>query len=342
MSFPDYIGRDVSLKPFNTFGMDVSALAYMDVNTVDDLVRVYGDADLMALPRLIIGGGSNLLLTGHFKGLVMHMGIKGIHLEKEDDEYTYLRAAAGERWHDLVLWTLEKGFGGLENLSWIPGTVGAAPVQNIGAYGVEMQDCFLSLRAFDFESGNIVELNKADCQFAYRNSIFKNAMKDRMAIVDVTFALPKNWRPNKEYAEVEKELAERKIVNPSPAEIGRTIMQIRQRKLPDPTVLGNAGSFFKNPTVSAEKLFRLKSEYPDIPAYGQPDGGYRIAAGWLIDRCGWKGRRIGDAGVCEKQALVLVNYGNATGKEILALANAIKKDVFDRFSIRLEPEPVFV
>ncbi len=342
MNFPDYIKRNVSLKLFNTFGMDVTALAYMEVKAVDDLVRVYGDARLMTLPRLVIGGGSNLLLTGCFEGLVMHMGIKGICLEKEDAEYIYLRAAAGEKWHDLVLWTLEKGFGGLENLSWIPGTVGAAPVQNIGAYGVEVQDRFFSLRAFDFESGEIVELGRSDCRFGYRDSIFKNAMKNRLVIVDVTFALPKNWHPNKGYAEVEKELERVGIADPSPAEVGRTIMQIRQRKLPDPAVLGNAGSFFKNPTVPAEKLFRLKSEYPEIPAYSQPDGRYRIAAGWLIDRCGWKGRRIGDAGVCEKQALVLVNYGNATGKDILALAEAIEKDVFDRFSIRLEPEPVFV
>ncbi len=342
MSFPDFIKRDVSLRPFNTFGVEASALAYMDVSTVDDLVQVYGSPCLMALPKLVVGGGSNILLTGRFEGLVMHMGIKGIHLEKEDDRYTYVRAAAGEKWHDLVCWTLEKGLGGLENLSWIPGTVGAAPVQNIGAYGAEVQDCFFSLRAFDFENGEIVELDKSGCRFAYRNSIFKNAMKGRLVIVDVTFALPKNWRPNMTYADVGKELEQSGIVHPSPAEIGRVIVKIRQRKLPDPEILGNAGSFFKNPTVSAERLSALKIQYPDIPAYGQSDGRYRIAAGWLIDRCGWRGRRIGDTGVCEKQALVLVNYGNASGKDIIALAKAIEKDVFNRFSIQLELEPVVV
>lgn len=342
MNFPDFIKRDVSLKPLNTFGMEVNALACMDVSTVDDLVRVHGSPCLMALPRLVVGSGSNILLTGRFEGLVMHMGIKGIHLEKEDDGYTYVRAAAGEKWHDLVLWTLEKGLGGLENLSWIPGTVGAAPVQNIGAYGAEVQDCFFSLRAFDFENGEIVELDKSDCRFAYRNSIFKNAMKGRLVIVDVTFALPKNWRPNVAYADVGKELEQSGIIHPSPAEIGRIIVKIRQRKLPDPKILGNAGSFFKNPTVSAGRLSALKKKYPDIPAYGRSDGHYRIAAGWLIDQCGWKGRRIGDAGVCEKQALVLVNYGKASGKDIIALAKAIEKDVFNCFSVQLEPEPVFV
>lgn len=342
MVFPDFIKRDVSLRSFNTFGMDADALAYMEVASVDDLVRVYGDASLMALPRLVLGGGSNLLLTGRFEGLVLRMVNRGIELTGEDGAFVYVRAAAGEQWHDLVSWTLEKGFGGLENLSLIPGTVGAAPVQNIGAYGAELQDCFLSLKAFDFVSGKVMEMDKAACRFAYRDSVFKHAMKGRMVIVDVTFSLPKRWRPNLAYAELEREWQGSGADGLSPAAIGEMVARIRRRKLPDPAVLGNAGSFFKNPVVTADTLSVLRAAHPDIPAYAQADGRYRIAAGWLIDRCGWKGRRIGDAGVSSVQALVLVNYGHASGKDILALARAIEEDVFARFGIRLEPEPVFV
>lgn len=342
MIFPEYIKRDVSLKPFNTFGMDVSALAYMKVVAVDDLERIYGDPSLRALPRLVLGGGSNVLLTGRFEGLVLHMANMGIELHGEDGGFVYVRSMAGERWHDLVSWTLKRGLGGLENLSLVPGTVGAAPVQNIGAYGAELQDCFHSLRAFDFTSGEVVEMNRVACRFAYRDSVFKHEMKNRMVIVDVTFALPKHWRPNLAYAELKKEWHVSGARDASPAAIGEMVARIRSRKLPDPAVLGNAGSFFRNPDVSAEVLSELRKVYPDMPAYLQADGHYRVAAGWLIDQCGWKGRRIGDAGVSPVQALVLVNFGHASGKDILALAKAIEEDVFNRFSIRLEPEPDFV
>ena len=342
MNFPDFIRRDFSLRSFNTFGIDETASLYMEVKTVDDLMQVYRHASLMKMPRLIVGGGSNLVLTGHFDGLVLRMATKGVHIEREDKEYVYVNASAGEKWHDLVSWTLKNGLGGLENLSWIPGTVGAAPVQNIGAYGAELKDCFFSLKAFDFEKGTLIELGKADCRFAYRNSVFKNALKNRVAILEVTLALPKNWKPNMAYVEVEREVKRRGITEPAPAEISSIIVEIRQRKLPDPAVLGNAGSFFKNPAITAERLSELKINYPGIPAYVQTDGRYRIAAGWLIDQCGWKGRRMGNAGVCETQALVLVNHGRASGADIVALAKAIEKEVFDRFAIRLEPEPVFV
>ncbi len=334
--------HDFSLRSFNTFGIDANASTYLEVTSSDELFQVFDHPELMSQPKLVIGGGSNLLLTDHFSGLVLRMAIKGMNVEREDANTVYVRAAAGEKWHDLVSWTLEQGYGGLENLSWIPGTVGAAPVQNIGAYGSELKDCFHSLKAFDFRDGKVVELNKSDCQFAYRHSIFKTEFKDRFVILDVCFALPKAWKPNVTYAEMDKELAVRKMVNPTAADISRVIIDIRKRKLPDPSVTGNAGSFFKNPTVKAEILLELKKDYPAMPSYEQPDGTYRLAAGWLIDQCGWKGKHYGNAGVCETQALVLVNRGNASGKEIAELSEAIKKDVFDKFAIRLEPEPVFV
>ena len=334
--------HDFSLRPFNTFGIDARASTYMEVHTADELLQVYRNSELMSLPRLVIGGGSNLLLTNHFRGLVLRMVMKGMYVDGEDSDFVYVRAAAGEKWHDLVCWTLQKGWGGLENLSWIPGTVGAAPVQNIGAYGSELKDCFYSLKAFDFRDGKIVGLSKVDCRFAYRNSIFKSELKDRYVILDVTFALPKAWKPNVSYAEVENELVLRNMVNPQARDISQVIVDIRKRKLPDPSVTGNAGSFFNNPTVSREKWQELKKHHPNMPAYEQPDGNYRLAAGWLIDQCGWKGKHLGNAGVCETQALVLINRGGASGREIVELSEAIKKDVFDRFAIRLVPEPVFV
>lgn len=334
--------HNFSLRSFNTFGIDATASVYMEVFSIDDLFLVYQDKELMSLPRLVIGGGSNLLLTDHFNGLVLHMVMKGMQIAGEDDDFVYVRVAAGEIWHDLVCWTLQKGFGGLENLSWIPGTVGAAPVQNIGAYGSELKDYFFSLKAFDFSMGKIVELSKPDCRFAYRNSIFKTDLKDRYVILEVCFALPKAWKPNVSYAEVEKEMTRRNLGNPTACDISQVIIDIRQRKLPDPSVTGNAGSFFNNPTVSREKWQELKNEYPNMPAYEQPDGNFRLAAGWLIDQCGWKGKHVGNAGVCETQALVLINRGGASGKEIVELSNAIKKDVFDKFAINLVPEPVFV
>ncbi len=338
-----FVRHDFSLRSFNTFGIEVTALAGMDVTSTADLFRLYHTPSLMKLPRLVVGGGSNLLLTkGRFDGLVLNMAIKGFHVEREDEHAVYVSAGAGEKWHDLVQWTLENGWGGLENLSWIPGTVGAAPVQNIGAYGVELQDCFFSLKAFDFRTGRIVRMNKTDCRFAYRHSVFKEEMRDRMAIVDVTLMLPKTWTANIAYGEVARELAIQGVTVPTARQISETIVKIRRRKLPDPAVLGNAGSFFKNPVVSSAQLAELKAHYPDMPAYRQPDGRYRVAAGWLIDRCGWKGRRLGRVGVCETQALVLVNHGGAQGADIVALAGAIQKDVFARFAIRLEPEPVFV
>lgn len=329
------------LKPLNTFGVAAEAAYYLAVDEVKTLFSVHADSFLSRLPRLVLGGGSNLLFVGDFPGLVLHMRLKGRQVTGEDEAYVYVTASAGEIWHEFVLWTLENGWGGLENLALIPGTVGAAPVQNIGAYGVELQERFHALKAFDFEMGKVCVFDRQACRFAYRNSLFKEEKAGRYAIVEVTFALPKKWAPNLSYPEVAARLSGSREAA-SPAGVSRVVMAIRQGKLPDPAVMGNAGSFFKNPTVTAAVLEALKRQYPQMPAYRQPDGRYRIAAGWLIDQCGWKGKRHGLAGVCETQALVLVNPGGASGEEIAQLAQLIRQDVQARFGLLLEPEPVFV
>jgi len=333
---------DFPLRNFNTFGIDAIAHAYLRVASADMLRAVQADAGLARLPRLILGGGSNLLLTGDFPGLVLHMASAGIEIVGEDRQAVYVRAAAGESWHGFVQWTLRHGLGGLENLSLIPGSVGAAPIQNIGAYGVELKDCFHRLTAFDFATGETVALDRADCVFGYRDSVFKRELLGRAVILNVSFALPKAWRPNLQYAEVAQELAVRGSGAPTPQSISDAVIAIRTRKLPDPAKIGNAGSFFKNPLVSAQQRDALLACYPRLANYAQPDGQYKLAAGWLIDQCGWKGKNLGAAGVYEKQALVLVNRGGARGADIMRLAAAIQADVEARFSVRLEPEPVFV
>ena len=327
-----------SLQALNTFGINVKAGSYLAVRSVDDLLAVSADRELAAMPKLVLGDGSNLLFTGDFPGLVLHMCLKGKAVSDEDDNRVVVTAAAGENWHAFVLWTLENGWGGLENLSLVPGTVGAAPVQNIGAYGAELKDCFHALQAFDFHNGKIRDFGREECRFGYRDSIFRQE-RGRYAILNVTFVLPKQWTPNLSYPELADMLSATEL---SPGDVSRAIVTIRQRKLPDPAVVGNAGSFFKNPTVSRAAYDALKRLHPQMPGYLQPDGSYRIAAGWLIDQCGWKGKTRGNAGVCETQALVLVNRGNASGEEIVRLSQAIQHDVSNRFGLWLEPEPVFV
>lgn len=333
---------DFSLRAYNTFGVDAKAQAYLEISCVDTLRAVRKDVTLASLPRLVLGGGSNLLLTRDFPGLVLHMRSTGIEVVGDDAQNVYVKAAAGENWHRFVQWTLQRDFRGLENLSLIPGSVGAAPIQNIGAYGVEVKELFHSLTAFDFETGEIFVLDCQACAFSYRDSIFKHALRDRAVILDVTFALPKLWQPNIRYADVAQELAARDLATPSANEISAAVIAIRSRKLPDPAVVGNAGSFFKNPLVSGVLRNSLLAQHPQLVSYAQPDGRFKLAAGWLIDQCGWKGRSIGAAGVYEKQALVLVNRGGATGEQIAQLATAIRKDVEARFGVTLEPEPIFV
>lgn len=334
--------HDVSMRRHNTFGIEANAHSYVRVHSVDALQAVRSEAALAALPRLVLGGGSNVLFTGNFPGLVLHMCNQGIEIVGEDDDATYVRAAAGENWHRFVRWTLDHGFGGLENLSLIPGSVGAAPIQNIGAYGVEIKDCLHAASVFDFATGEILALDNAACSFGYRDSIFKQALRDRAVILSATFALPKRRQPNIRYADVAQELTARGCIAPTAQEISDAIIAIRMRKLPDPAVLGNAGSFFKNPVVPKAQRDALLGQHPQLLSYLQPDGSFKLAAGWLIDQCGWKGKHIGAAGVYEKQALVLVNRGGASGQDIVRLAQAIQADVKAQFDVLLEPEPVFV
>jgi UDP-N-acetylmuramate dehydrogenase len=337
-----HLQSNVSLRSFNTMGIAARARALLPVHGLDDLHAVRADPALNTQPRLVLGGGSNLLFTADFDGLVLHMRGNGIAIVGETGDAVLVRAAAGENWHGLVAWTLAHGLGGMENLSLIPGSVGASPIQNIGAYGSELKDCFHALTAFDFETGDLLHLDRAACEFGYRDSIFKHRLRDRAVILDVTFALPKRWQPNLRYAELAQEVATRGLTGPSAADISNAVIAIRQRKLPDPALIGNAGSFFKNPVVPAAQRDALLARHKQLVSYTQGDGSYKLAAGWLIDQCGWKGRAMGAAGVYEKQALVLVNRGGASGAEMVALAEAIQRDVEDRFGVRLEPEPVFV
>ena len=331
-----------SLRALNTFGIDAKAAHFLKVTDVAQLDALYRESSLRELPRLILGGGSNLLLTKDFSGLVLHIATLGIDVTGEDEQHIFVTAQAGENWHAFVQWTLAQGLPGLENLSLIPGSVGASPIQNIGAYGSELADFFDSLTAFDMTSGELVHLSKMDCAFAYRDSIFKHALRDRAIILEVRFALPKSWQPNLRYAELAAELASRDMANPSAQEIADAVIAIRTRKLPDPAKVGNAGSFFKNPVVSAEQRNSLLAQYPALVSYPQADGSYKLAAGWLIDQCGWKGRSMGAAGVHENQALVLVNRGGATGADVLRLSNKIREEVQAKYGVMLEAEPLIV
>lgn len=332
--------RDFSLRDINTFGIDAKAHVYVPVHTLADILAVRSDPTLSMLPRLILGGGSNIVLTRDFPGIVLHMQNRGMTVVGEDETAWYVKAAAGETWHQFVMWTLAQGMGGLENLSLIPGTVGAAPIQNIGAYGIEVKDRFHSLTYLDIGTGDMVTLDKAACRFGYRDSVFKHALATRAVIVDVTFALPKAWQANIRYGDVAAELGDN--TTPGPRDVANAIIAIRTRKLPDPAVIGNAGSFFKNPVVSQQVYQNLHTRFPELVSYMQPDGTVKLAAGWLIDQCGWKGKALGPAGVYDKQALVLVNLGNAAGVDIVALSEAIQADVHRRFGVHLEPEPVFI
>lgn len=334
---PMQLRHNVDLTAFNTFGLTAYAARYAEIHGLEDLqaARITGHA------LVVLGGGSNIVLAGDLDALVVRMLTKGMQIERETPTHVWVRAAAGEAWNDFVQWTLEHGFGGLENLSLIPGTVGAAPVQNIGAYGVELEHVFESLEAFDLDTGAIHSFSHADCRFGYRDSVFKHEAR-RYVIVSVCLRLARDWRPVLGYRELADELQARGLDAPTPRDVSAAVVAIRTRKLPDWRVLGNAGSFFQNPVVDAARYAALKAAHPDLPAHAQPDGRYKLAAGWLIDRAGWKGRTLGHAGVYEKQALVLVNRGGATGQEVLALARAIVDAVREKFDVSLEREPVLL
>jgi UDP-N-acetylmuramate dehydrogenase len=335
------IEHDISLQHFNTFGIGARARRYLRVTEPAQLAALAADPALAAMPRLVLGGGSNLLITHADIGqLVLHMALMGKEIVGETPDAILVRARAGENWHGFVQWTLEQGLGGLENMALIPGTVGASPIQNIGAYGAEVKDFFHSLTAFDFETGATRTMDAAACRFAYRDSVFKHEDGRSLAVLDVSFALPKAWAPNLRYAELARELDG--VSGPTPRQVADAVIAVRRRKLPDPAEIGNAGSFFKNPVVPGEHCARLLARWPNLVHHPQADGSEKLAAGWLIDQCGWKGRSLGRAGVYPKQALVLVNNGGASGEEVLALARAIQADVQARFGVLLEPEPVMI
>ena len=329
--------KDVSLKPFNTFGIEVKARHFGVFSNIEGLkqglkYRKEGQ------PLLILGSGSNILFTQNFEGLVLKNELKGIEVISEDDGHIIVKVMAGEVWHDFVLHCIKKDWAGVENLSLIPGTVGAAPMQNIGAYGVEIKEVFQSLEALRIATGELVELNKEQCEFGYRDSIFKKAAKDKYVITSVTFCLNKNPTLNISYGAIQDTLDEMGESDLSIKTISEAVIKIRQSKLPDPEEIGNAGSFFKNPTIDRFDYERLRSESPLIPGYKQPDDRLKIPAAWLIEKSGWKGKRIDQIGVHEKQSLVLVNYGTGDGAKIRDLAFEIKESVSQKFGIVLTPE----
>jgi UDP-N-acetylmuramate dehydrogenase len=328
----------VSLKPYNSFGVDVQARLFAQAHSDDDVRDALAYATQHEVPLLVIGGGSNLLLTADIQALVLRMATRGIRLLSDNGQQVVIEAEAGEPWHPFVQHTLAQGLSGLENLSLIPGTVGAAPMQNIGAYGVEIKDVFAGLTALDRQTGELRDFSLDECKFAYRDSLFKQE-PGRWLILRVRFNLNRTEHLHLEYGPVRQRLTEQGIDRPTASDVSQAICSIRSEKLPDPAVLGNAGSFFKNPLVPAALVTRLKAEFPDLVAYAQPDGQMKLAAGWLIERAGWKGFREADAGVHELQALVLVNYGAATGLQLLDLAQRIQKDIWQRFQVELEMEP---
>ncbi|KJH74468.1 UDP-N-acetylmuramate dehydrogenase [Pseudomonas sp. ES3-33] len=328
----------VSLKPYNSFGVDVQARLFAQAHSDDDVRDALAYATQHEVPLLVIGGGSNLLLTADIQALVLRMATRGIRLLSDNGQQVVIEAEAGEPWHPFVQHTLAQGLSGLENLSLIPGTVGAAPMQNIGAYGVEIKDVFAGLTALDRRTGELRDFSLDECKFAYRDSLFKQE-PGRWLILRVRFNLNRTEHLHLEYGPVRQRLTEQGIERPTASDVSQAICSIRSEKLPDPAVLGNAGSFFKNPLVPAALVTRLKAEFPDLVAYAQPDGQMKLAAGWLIERAGWKGFREADAGVHKLQALVLVNYGAATGLQLLDLAQRIQKDIWQRFQVELEMEP---
>ena len=328
----------VSLKPFNTFGVDVNARLFAEARNDDEVREALAEAARRGLPLMPVGGGSNLLLTGDVEALVLRMASRGLRILEDDGERVLVEAEAGEPWHPFVLWSLEQGLSGLENLSLIPGTVGAAPMQNIGAYGVEIKDVFAGLTALDRQSGELREFDLEECAFAYRDSLFKQ-QPGRWLILRVRFALSRQASLHLDYGPVRQRLQAEGIEVPTPSDVSRAICAIRSEKLPDPAVLGNAGSFFKNPVVANELAERIRAEHADLVSYPAGEGMAKLAAGWLIERAGWKGFREGDAGVHRLQALVLVNYGTASGAQLLALAQRIRADIERRFGVLLEIEP---
>jgi len=331
------IKTNTSLKPFNTFGIDALAAKFCSVTSTSELkqaLQVFQGQEIF-----ILGGGSNMLLRSNLAKPVVHLSLKGIEILEERYNNVHIRVMSGENWHEFVLWCLERNYGGIENLSLIPGNVGAAPIQNIGAYGVELKDCFVSCEAMAVDSCEIRSFTKNECQFGYRESVFKTQLKNKYVITSVTFQLTTTeHRIKTDYGAIQAELASKGISNPTIKDISDAVITIRQSKLPDPNELGNSGSFFKNPVIPARHYQTLKQQFSNMPSYRLSDEDYKVPAGWLIETAGFKGKRFGNYGVHEKQALVLVNYGNASGQDIYKLAVLIQETVKRLFQISLEIE----
>ena len=329
--------RNFSLKNHNSFGIDARARRFVSVQNTEDLKNLLRGS--YASELFILGGGSNMLITKDIQKTVLHIDLKGKEIISENDDEVILKVSAGENWHQLVLYSIEKGYGGLENLSLIPGNVGTSPIQNIGAYGVELKDTFLKCDALNVQTLEEKQFSREECKFDYRNSVFKTELKGQYIITAVYFKLTKqNHQQNIDYGAIRTELEKNHITSPTPRDISNAVITIRKSKLPDPKELGNSGSFFKNPIISVEDFNRLQLEFPNLPSYQISDAEVKVPAGWLIDQAGLKGYRDGDAGVHKHQALVLVNYGNATGEDILNLSEKIQQTVKEKFGLQLEPE----
>ncbi|MCE6989085.1 UDP-N-acetylmuramate dehydrogenase [Dyadobacter sp. CY323] len=336
------IQKDFSLRHYNTFGLEATADYYAEAQSVQELTEILQDPVWKSAPKFILGGGSNVLFTKNVDALVIHPEIQGIHKIKEDELNVWLKVGAGEIWHNFVMYCVEKNYGGAENLALIPGTVGAAPMQNIGAYGAEIKDIIESVEAVEIETGDVRIFSKAECNFGYRESIFKKEAKNQYIITGATLILSKNPVLNVGYGDVQRTLQEMNATEPSVKYVSEAIMKIRRSKLPDPAVIGNAGSFFKNPEIPVKQFELLKDVFPGVPGYPVNDEKTKVPAGWLIEQAGWKGFREGNIGVHEKQALVLVNYGGGTGSEIKLLSERIQDSVEAKFGIRLNAEVNFV
>lgn len=332
------ISSNISLKPYNTFGIEAFAKYFTSVETIDNIKELLQNDIYKNNERLVLGGGSNMLLTKNVDAMVVKNSLRGIELINETTEYVFVKCASGEVWHEFVMWCIDKNFGGLENLSLIPGCTGASPMQNIGAYGVEIKDTFYELDAIHAITGEQKTFSKSDCEFGYRESIFKHQLKNQFIITSVTFKLSKKPSFHIEYGAIKQELDAMNISELNIKSISQAVINIRSSKLPNPKEIGNAGSFFKNPEVSGNVYERLKSEFQNLVAYPLDNGNYKLAAGWLIEQSGLKGYRVGDAGVHKLQALVLVNYGGATGNEIYNLSTHVLQTVKDKFGVDLERE----
>ena len=331
------VQHNISLKPYNTFGIDVKAKHFISVENIDDLKTIFSTEKFPN--KFIIGGGSNMLLTKDVDALVIHLNLKGKTIVSENDNHVFIKAEAGENWHDFVLWTLKQNYGGLENMSLIPGNVGTSPIQNIGAYGVELKDVFESCEVLNLDTLTIETLSKKDCQFGYRNSIFKNEAKGKYIILNVTFKLTKNnHNLHTNYGAILSQLETMNVTNPSIQDVSKAVIAIRQSKLPDPKEIGNSGSFFKNPIISTEQFKELQRNFPNAPHYVISETEVKVPAGWLIETAGFKGKTFDNYGVHKKQALVLVNYGGAKGEDILQLSKLIQKTIYRIFNISIEAE----